>query len=339
MFYFIFFVSIFIYIHVIHFLIITLVLFLFFSAYLFLCSAIVNLVNKKQHAICCWKNSRFCPLSNLWRISLAYYHVFSLTAYSRGVWTNIVYFLFAWYFCVECQIIWDEVGESDSQRDATLLEIEQKCLDLYRNKVDEAKLYRAQIQQEITDYVGEIAGICAALGEQSLHVSIVGTLEFSVLDIFLATGRLYSWQALIGVSSVWSKVLWKLEESTWKGGFTTWGDAQAENRKEETVYRGLTSVEEYLYWASWLRGAWCIFRWEQLVFEKARGIAEAITWITKWKGCLFCWLIYSNFWYTEMHVVHDMFRNAATHIVSGWINLGEGLELSNLFLQSYHKKE
>ncbi|KAK7374146.1 hypothetical protein VNO80_07572 [Phaseolus coccineus] len=69
----------------------------------------------------------------------------------------------------ELQIIWDEVGESDSQRDAMLLEIEQKCLDLYRNKLDEAKLYRAQIQQEITDYVGEIAGICAALGEPSLH--------------------------------------------------------------------------------------------------------------------------------------------------------------------------
>jgi len=89
---------------------------------------------------------------------------------------------------VECQIIWDEVGESDSQRDAMLLEIEQKCLDLYRNKVDEAKLYRAQIQQEITDYEGEIAGICAALGEQSLHVSIVGTREFSVLDNILVTG-------------------------------------------------------------------------------------------------------------------------------------------------------
>ncbi|KAG2404443.1 microtubule-associated protein [Vigna angularis] len=66
-------------------------------------------------------------------------------------------------------MIWDEVGESDSQRDAMLLEIEQKCLDLYRSKVDEAKLYRAQIEQEITDYVGEIAGICAALGEQSPH--------------------------------------------------------------------------------------------------------------------------------------------------------------------------
>ncbi|TKY65604.1 65-kDa microtubule-associated protein 3 [Spatholobus suberectus] len=69
----------------------------------------------------------------------------------------------------ELQIIWDELGESDSQRDAMLLEIEQKCLDLYRSKVDEAKLCRAQIQQDIADYVAEIAGICAAMGEQPLH--------------------------------------------------------------------------------------------------------------------------------------------------------------------------
>ncbi|MED6210444.1 hypothetical protein PIB30_064176 [Stylosanthes scabra] len=66
----------------------------------------------------------------------------------------------------ELQKIWDDVGESDSQKDAMLLEIEQKCLELYKKKVDEAKAYRAQIQQEITDYEAEIAGICAAMGLQ-----------------------------------------------------------------------------------------------------------------------------------------------------------------------------
>ncbi|RDX77449.1 65-kDa microtubule-associated protein 3, partial [Mucuna pruriens] len=73
----------------------------------------------------------------------------------------------------ELQIIWDELGESDSQRDAILLDIEHKCLELYRKKVDEAKLCRAQIQQEIVDYVAEIAVICSAMGEQPLHVLLV----------------------------------------------------------------------------------------------------------------------------------------------------------------------
>ncbi|KAL5058400.1 hypothetical protein RYX36_030004 [Vicia faba] len=69
----------------------------------------------------------------------------------------------------ELQVIWDELGESDSKKDAMLLEIEQTCLDLCRKKVDEAKLYRAQIQREIADCEAEIAGMCSALGEQSLH--------------------------------------------------------------------------------------------------------------------------------------------------------------------------
>ncbi|CAL0302942.1 unnamed protein product [Lupinus luteus] len=68
----------------------------------------------------------------------------------------------------ELQIIWDEIGESDSQRDAMVLEIEQKCLELYKKKVDESKQYRSQIQQEIADFETEIAAICMAMGEKPL---------------------------------------------------------------------------------------------------------------------------------------------------------------------------
>ncbi|KAJ1407225.1 Microtubule associated protein [Sesbania bispinosa] len=50
-----------------------------------------------------------------------------------------------------------------------LLEIEQKCLELYRKIVDEAKQYRAQLEQEIADYEAEVAGICTAMGAQPLH--------------------------------------------------------------------------------------------------------------------------------------------------------------------------
>jgi len=64
---------------------------------------------------------------------------------------------------------------------------------LYRKEVDVAKLCRAQIQQEIADYVAEIAGVCAAMGEQPLHVSLAGTPQLSELAIFfLATWRFFS---------------------------------------------------------------------------------------------------------------------------------------------------
>ncbi|XP_030928375.1 65-kDa microtubule-associated protein 3 [Quercus lobata] len=69
----------------------------------------------------------------------------------------------------EMQKIWDEVGESEVNRDAMLLEIEQKCLEVYRRNVDEAKKCRAQLQQEIAESEAELADMCSAMGEQPLH--------------------------------------------------------------------------------------------------------------------------------------------------------------------------
>nr|DAD31280.1 TPA_asm: hypothetical protein HUJ06_010131 [Nelumbo nucifera] len=36
------------------------------------------------------------------------------------------------------QEIWVEIGESDSDRDIMLLQLEQKCLDVYRRKANKA---------------------------------------------------------------------------------------------------------------------------------------------------------------------------------------------------------
>ncbi|XP_059455931.1 65-kDa microtubule-associated protein 3-like [Corylus avellana] len=69
----------------------------------------------------------------------------------------------------ELQKIWDEVGEPEVNRNTMLLEIEQKCLELYRRKVDVAKKCRAQLQQEIAESEAELADICSAMGEQPLH--------------------------------------------------------------------------------------------------------------------------------------------------------------------------
>ncbi|KAJ7962221.1 65-kDa microtubule-associated-like protein [Quillaja saponaria] len=69
----------------------------------------------------------------------------------------------------ELQKIWDEVGESDVERDEMLLEIEINCLEIYRRKVDEAKKSKARLQQAIADFEAEIADICSMMGEQPLH--------------------------------------------------------------------------------------------------------------------------------------------------------------------------
>ncbi|GAB2222089.1 hypothetical protein Droror1_Dr00013288 [Drosera rotundifolia] len=70
----------------------------------------------------------------------------------------------------ELQVIWDEVGETEPDRDKMLLELEQECLEVYRRKVDHANRNRAQLRQAIADREAELAAICSAMGERPLHI-------------------------------------------------------------------------------------------------------------------------------------------------------------------------
>ncbi|CAJ2666893.1 unnamed protein product [Trifolium pratense] len=69
----------------------------------------------------------------------------------------------------ELQIIWHEVGESESDKDRMLFEIEQEFLEVYRRKIDKANCSRAQIRQEIADSEAELTAICSAMGERPVH--------------------------------------------------------------------------------------------------------------------------------------------------------------------------
>jgi hypothetical protein len=68
------------------------------------------------------------------------------------------------------QVIWDEVGEPEAARDRMLLELEQECLEVYRRKVDQANRSRAQLRQAIAQSEAELAAICSAMGETTVHV-------------------------------------------------------------------------------------------------------------------------------------------------------------------------
>lgn len=65
------------------------------------------------------------------------------------------------------QQIWDEVGESDEERDKMLLQLEQECLDVYKRKVDQAAKSRAQLLQTLADANVELSSLISALGERS----------------------------------------------------------------------------------------------------------------------------------------------------------------------------
>ncbi|PON41668.1 Microtubule-associated protein, MAP65/Ase1/PRC [Trema orientale] len=67
----------------------------------------------------------------------------------------------------ELQIIWDEIGESDGERDKMLLQLEQECLDIYRRKVENTRKYKATLHQSLAEAELEINTIVAALGEHA----------------------------------------------------------------------------------------------------------------------------------------------------------------------------
>ncbi|PPD92442.1 hypothetical protein GOBAR_DD10598 [Gossypium barbadense] len=70
----------------------------------------------------------------------------------------------------ELQIIWEEVGETDADRDEMLLELERECVEVYRRKVDQANHSKAHIRQTIADSEAELAAICSAMGERPVHI-------------------------------------------------------------------------------------------------------------------------------------------------------------------------
>lgn len=67
----------------------------------------------------------------------------------------------------QLQQIWDEVGESDDERDRMLLQLEQECLDVYKRKVDLAVKSRAQLLQTLADARVELTNLLSALGEKT----------------------------------------------------------------------------------------------------------------------------------------------------------------------------
>ncbi|GAB2277751.1 hypothetical protein Dimus_012454 [Dionaea muscipula] len=68
----------------------------------------------------------------------------------------------------QLQQIWDEVGESDEDRDKMLLQIERECLDVYKRKVDQAVKSRAQLLQSLADANVELSSLLSALGEKTV---------------------------------------------------------------------------------------------------------------------------------------------------------------------------
>lgn len=97
------------------------------------------------------------------------------------------------------QEIWDEVGESDEQRDRMLLQLEQECLDVYKRKVELAAKSRAQLLQALSDGKLELSSLLSALGEKS-SVGVVSKFS-SFIIAYWCISKLLS-ECITGIDPV-----------------------------------------------------------------------------------------------------------------------------------------
>ncbi|XP_059447684.1 65-kDa microtubule-associated protein 8 [Corylus avellana] len=84
------------------------------------------------------------------------------------------------YLLQELQMIWNEVGEDQFEREKVMLDLEQECLEVYRKKVDSANVSRARLHQELAEAEAEFTHLLLSLGERSLPgrpEKMTGTLK------------------------------------------------------------------------------------------------------------------------------------------------------------------
>lgn len=86
----------------------------------------------------------------------------------------------------ELQQIWNDIGESEVDKDRMLLELERECLQVYRRKVDEAVNAKACLHQSVAAKEAELATLMAALGELNVHSPIQTEKKASSLKQQLA---------------------------------------------------------------------------------------------------------------------------------------------------------
>ncbi|XP_052627268.1 65-kDa microtubule-associated protein 8-like [Lactuca sativa] len=72
------------------------------------------------------------------------------------------------YLLQELQMIWDEIGEDEFEREKVLVDLEHECLQVYRRKVDNANMSRARLHQEVADSEAQFTHLLLSLDERSL---------------------------------------------------------------------------------------------------------------------------------------------------------------------------
>lgn len=124
--------------------------------------------------------------------------------YLFHVW--IVKFLWLYPLLNLKQLIWDEIGQDQIEKEKVLLELEQECLDVYRRKVDGANIARARLHQSLADSEAEFTHLLVSLGERSFP-SRVSWFDI-ILTQWMNYKTLLSWLGVELANSVWMIICW-----------------------------------------------------------------------------------------------------------------------------------
>ncbi|CAN4087573.1 unnamed protein product [Withania somnifera] len=69
----------------------------------------------------------------------------------------------------ELEQIWKDIGETETDKDRMLSELERECLEVYRRKVEEAANRKACLHQSVAAKEAEVATLMAALGDLNIN--------------------------------------------------------------------------------------------------------------------------------------------------------------------------
>lgn len=70
------------------------------------------------------------------------------------------------------QKIWNEVGESDEERNNMLLQLDRECLDVYKRKVDQASNSRALLLSALANSKENLSILLSSLGQNTLYSTV-----------------------------------------------------------------------------------------------------------------------------------------------------------------------
>lgn len=72
--------------------------------------------------------------------------------------------------------MWSDIGETQTDKERMLMELERECLEIYRRKVDEAANAKACLHQSIAAMEAEVAMLMATLGDININLQVMNCL-------------------------------------------------------------------------------------------------------------------------------------------------------------------